>query len=103
MTSGRQTLHDIDNAVAQARANLERTSELASQMAEERAALRQRRLEAIAIIAAERMAALEAGDAAAPRDRDVRRADQEARALLERYADEIAGLREKAKTTQAEL
>ena len=39
MTSGRQTLHDIDNAVAQARANLERTSELASQMAEERAAL----------------------------------------------------------------
>ena len=51
MKSGRQTLHEIDNAVTEARANLDRTSDLASRLAEERAALRRRRLEAIAVIA----------------------------------------------------
>ncbi len=103
MKSGRQTLHEIDNAVAEARANLDRTSDLASRMAEERAALRRRRLEAIAVIASERMAVLESGEAAAPRDRDLRRADQEAQLLLERYAAEITDLRSRSKATQAEL
>ena len=103
MRSGRQTLHEIDNAVAQARANLDQTSDLASSLAEERAALRRKRLEAIAIIASERMAILESGEAATPRDRGLRRADQEAQKLLERYAAEIADLRERSKATKAEL
>ena len=103
MRTGRQTLHEIDEAVSQTRANLERTTELANRLAEERAAIQHRRLEAVATIAAERMQLLASGAAEVPRDRDLRRADKQATELLERHAEEISHLRERTRESQAEL
>lgn len=103
MRTGRQALHEIDDAVAEARANLQQTSDLAGKLAQKRAVLQRRRLEAIAKIASERMELLASGEAQTPRDRDIRRADEEATRLLERHAAEISELSERTKTTQADL
>ena len=103
MRTGRQALHEIDGAVAQARTNLEQTNEIATRLAEERAALERRRLEAIATIASERMELIESGDAGAPRDRDMRRADRKAAELLDRHAAEVAELRDRTRAAQDEL
>lgn len=103
MASGRQTLHDIDNTIADARGNLEQTTELAARLSEQRAALERRRLQAIAIIASERIAALDTGEADDTRDRDIRQADRRAEELLETHAKQTADLQKRANEARAEL
>jgi hypothetical protein len=103
MRSGLQTLHEIDGAIAQARETLDRSAELSTRLSEERAAIERRKLEAVHIIASERLNLLSAGEARQSRDRDIQRADRQAEELLENYAREMATLQARTKETRAEL
>jgi len=103
MRSGQQTLHDIDRAISEARETLDRTATLSNQLSEERAAIERKRLDAVRVIASERINLLSAGEAESSRDRDIQRADRQAEELLENHAREIAALRQKADEAKANL
>jgi hypothetical protein len=103
MRSGSQTLHQIDSAIGRARETLDNTARLAEDLAARRAGLERERLDAVHVIASERLNILGAGEAREARDRDIRRADRQAEELLENHAREIAGLRAEAEKANSEL
>ncbi|HMB47776.1 MAG TPA: hypothetical protein VKN63_05820 [Afifellaceae bacterium] len=103
MRSGQQTLRDIDNAISQARETLDRTTRLSAQLSEDRAAIERQRLDAIRVIASERIGLLSSGEADDVRDRDIQRADRQAEELLENHAREMAALLNGSQQAKSEL